>query len=89
MKHDLPKKHDPRAMLSEALVNGWETVDSVPLSGEGSFLVLTMSGLVRLARNRNLERTIRRADPYGPKRASVIAVDSGNYLAAIAWKCAA
>lgn len=86
MKHPDSEKRDPRAMLSDALANGWQTVDSVPVSGEGAFLVLTMSGLVRLARNRNKNRTARRADPYGPKRSNVIAVESGNYLAAIAWK---
>ena len=86
MKHTVPRKRDPFVMLSDALVSGWETVDSLPLRGDGAFLVLTLSGLVRRARNRNRELRFRRADAYGPKRATVVAEDSGNYLAAIAWK---
>ena len=86
MKHTIPTRRDPFEMLERALEDGWETVDTIPLSGEGEFLVLTMSGLIRLSRNRNSERKFRKADYYGPKRANVIAVESGNYLAAIAWK---
>ncbi|MEX3014551.1 hypothetical protein [Gymnodinialimonas hymeniacidonis] len=86
MKHTIIRKRDPNQMLQEALEDGWETIDTMPLRGEGVFLVLTVSGLVRLAHNRNSVRRARRADAYGPKRSSVIAEESGNYLAAIAWK---
>lgn len=85
MKHETATKRDPNAMLSEALSDGWETVDSIPVRGDGVFRVLTLSGLSRRAHNRNAERKSRRADAYGPKRSTVVAVDSGNYLAAIAW----
>lgn len=88
MKHDPLRKRDPHAMLSEALSSGWETVDTLPLRGDGVFLVLTLSGLIRRAYNRNTVHKARRADAYGPKRSTVVAVDSGNYLAAIAWKAA-
>ncbi len=39
-----------------------------------------------MARNKKGFRRARTADSYGPARISVIAVDSGNYLSAIAWK---
>ncbi|MBF9044125.1 hypothetical protein HKCCE4037_12355 [Rhodobacterales bacterium HKCCE4037] len=86
MKHSSPTRRDPHEMLRQALTEGWETVESMPLKGEGTFLVLTLSGLVRLARNRSDTRRERRGDAYGPARAPVIAEESGNYLAAIAWK---
>ena len=86
MKHETLRKRDPNAMLSEALRNGWETVDTIPVRGDGVFLALTLSGLIRRAHNRNTVRKARRADAYGPKRSTVVATDSGNYLAAIAWK---
>ncbi|MEM9584225.1 MAG: hypothetical protein AAGA08_14040 [Pseudomonadota bacterium] len=73
-------------MLQDALDAGWATVDTMPLKGEGVFLVLTVSGLTRLARNRNAVRKARRADGYGPARISVISVETGNYLGAMAWK---
>ena len=73
-------------MLDEALKSGWQPVDTIPLSGEGEFLVITMSGLTRLARNRRTDHKARNADGYGPKRATVISVETGNYLAAIAWR---
>lgn len=73
-------------MLEEALESGWQDIDTVPLSGEGEFLALTVSGLVRLARNRKAFRNPRKADGYGPKRMTVISVETGNYLGAIAWK---
>ncbi len=73
-------------MLADALASGWHSVDDIPLKGEGVFLVLTLSGLVRHARNRRTYRKIRRADGYGPRRLTVNAVDTGNYLGAIAWK---
>ncbi|GAB5449631.1 hypothetical protein [Gymnodinialimonas sp.] len=85
MKHDTPLKRDPHAMLADALAEGWETVDTLPLRGEGVFMVLTLSGLTRRAHNRNKVLRPRRADAYGPKRATVVAVESGNYLSAIAW----
>ncbi len=86
MRHSVPQKRDAYQMLSDALAEGWQTIDTLPLRGEGVFLVLTISGLIRHAHSRNAVRTSRRADAYGPKRSSVVAEDSGNYLAAIAWK---
>ena len=86
MKHSLPKRRNPHDMAEEALATGWHPVDTVPLKGEGAFLVLTLSGLVRLARNRRNYRKFRKADGYGPKRLTVNSVESGNYLGAIAWK---
>lgn len=86
MKHSTLEKRNPYAMLSSALLEGWETIDSIPVAGDGEFVVLTISGLIRTARNRNAVRKHRRADSYGPKRTTVVAVDSGNYLGAIAWK---
>lgn len=85
MIHDHPKKRDPNGMLSDALAEGWETVDTLPLRGDGIFMALTLSGLTRRAHNRNSVRKSRRADAYGPKRSTVVAVESGNYLSAIAW----
>lgn len=73
-------------MTAQALASGWKDVSSIPLKGEGVFLVLTLSGLVRRATNRRSYRKIRRADGYGPKRLTVNAVDSGNYLGAVAWR---
>ncbi|WP_299549952.1 hypothetical protein [uncultured Tateyamaria sp.] len=73
-------------MVEEAFASGWHGVDTIPLKGEGDFLVLTLSGLIRLARNRRDYRKIRKADGYGPMRLTVNAVESGNYLGAIAWK---
>ena len=73
-------------MLEDALASGWSSVDDIPLRGEGEFLVLTLSGLIRRAKNRRDYRKIRRADGYGPRRLTVNAVDTGNYLGAIAWK---
>ena len=61
-------------------------MDNIPLAGEGEFLVLTMSGLIRKAGNRKKFRRTRIADAWGPARTSVIGIASGNYLAAIAWK---
>lgn len=86
MEHSVPRKRDPSKLLSEALNEGWETVNSLPVRGDGVFLALTLSGLIRRAHNRNVERKARRADAYGPKRSNVVAEESGNYLAAIAWK---
>ena len=85
MKHALPKRRDPFNMLDEALKAGWNTLETIPLKGEGDFMVLTVSGLVRLARNRKSIRKPRRADAYGPERTTVNSVTSGNYLGAIAW----
>lgn len=86
MKHSVPKRRDPFKMLEEAIHNGWQAVDTIPLKGEGNFLVLTISGLTRLARNRKNFRNARRADGYGPMRTTVVGVESGNYLGAMAWK---
>lgn len=86
MKHSIPKRRDTYEMLEQALTSGWQTVDTIPLKGEGEFMVLTLSGLTRLSRSRGFFRNIRKADSYGPKRISVNSVETGNYLAAIAWK---
>lgn len=84
--HSVPTRRDPYVMLEQALTAGWQTVDTIPLKGEGAFMVITLSGLHRLARNRRDYRRFREADGYGPKRITVNAVESGNYLGAIAWK---
>ena len=73
-------------MLERGLKQGWQAVDTIPLKGQGSFEVMTLSGLIRLARNRKSFRRARPADGYGPARTIVCAVDTGNYLAAIAWR---
>lgn len=86
MKHALPTRRNPHQMAADALTSGWHSVDTVPLKGEGAFLVLTLSGLIRLAKNRRHYRKIRKSDGYGPERITVNAVESGNYLGAIAWK---
>lgn len=86
LKHAIPKRRDPFDMLASAVDAGWETVASIPLKGEGMFWVLTLSGLVRLARNRKPFRQARPKDGYGPMRTTVSSVETGNYLAAIAWK---
>lgn len=86
LKHDHPERRDPYRMLEKALQAGWQDVDTIPLKGEGSFEVMTLSGLIRLSRNRKTFRRARPADGYGPSRTIVCAVDSGNYLAAIAWR---
>jgi hypothetical protein len=86
MQHSIPKRRDPFVMVEEALAADWQPIDLLPLKGEGAFLVLTLSGLIRLARNRRETRHVRPADGYGPPRATVGAVVSGNYLTAIAWK---
>ncbi len=86
MKHAVPRRRNTYDMYSDALETGWHPIDSLPRHGEGAFLVLTLSGLVRMARNKKGFRRARTADSYGPARISVIAVDSGNYLSAIAWK---
>lgn len=86
MIHDTPRKQSTDGMLADALAEGWETVDTLPLRGDGIFIALTLSGLTRHVHNRNSLRKSRRADAYGPKRSTVVAVDSGNYLSAIAWK---
>lgn len=86
MKHELPERRDPFRMLDRALADGWHSIETIPLKGEGHFLVLTISGLVRLSRNRKHYRKHREADGYGPQRTTVCAVDTGNYLGAIAWK---
>ncbi|MFC6584516.1 hypothetical protein [Sulfitobacter aestuariivivens] len=73
-------------MQGSALSDGWNPIETIPLKGEGEFLVLTLSGLVRLARSRKSSRGGRKADGYGPARTTVNATETGNYLAAIAWR---
>ncbi len=86
MKHVAPKRRDPFEMLEDALQSGWNRLDTIPLKGEGEFLVLTVSGLVRLARNTRTTRKPRKADAYGPERTTVNSVKTGNYLGAMAWR---
>lgn len=86
MRHYVPKRRDPFEMHHDAIADGWQAVDTIPLKGEGEFMVLTLSGMIRLARNRRETRNIKPADGYGPMRTTVGAVVSGNYLAAIAWR---
>mmetsp|Transcript_23292 Transcript_23292/g.40300 ORF Transcript_23292/g.40300 Transcript_23292/m.40300 type:complete len:92 (-) Transcript_23292:1689-1964(-) len=86
MQHSVPIRRNPYEMLEQALLAGWRTVDDIPLKGEGTFLVLTLSGLHRLAKNRRSYRRFRAADGYGPKRLTVNSVETGNYLGAVAWK---
>ncbi|MEL7258391.1 MAG: hypothetical protein AAFN80_11205 [Pseudomonadota bacterium] len=86
MKHSTPKRRDPFEMLDQALQSGWRTLDTVPLRGEGQFLVLTVSGLTRLARNPKDFRNPRKADGYAPERMTVVSVETGNYLGAMAWR---
>ncbi|CUX82360.1 MAG: hypothetical protein HLUCCA05_01815 [Roseibaca calidilacus] len=86
MKHSTPKRRDSFEMLEEALQSGWSSLETIPLKGEGEFLVLTVSGLVRLARNGKTYRKPRRADAYGPERTTVNSVKTGNYLGAMAWR---
>lgn len=86
MKHANPERRDPYKMLDRALADGWNTVETIPLKGDGQFLVLTLSGLIRLAHNRKSFRIARKADGYGPQRTTVISVEKGNYLGAIAWR---
>ena len=86
MQHSVPKRRKPHEMAQTALASGWNSVDTIPLKGEGPFLVLTLSGLIRLAKNRREYRKIRKADGYGPMRITVNSVETGNYLGAIAWR---
>ncbi len=77
---------DPFALVELAFEQGWQPIHNIPLAGEGEFIVLTLTGLIRPAKNRKTERTFRRSDKYGPARTSVVSVETGIYLAAIAWK---
>lgn len=77
---------DPYLLLERALEDGWQDIDTIPIAGDGEFLVITIKGLVRLARNRKKTRIARRADGWGPKRTTVASVKTGNYIGAIAWK---
>ncbi|GFE48884.1 hypothetical protein So717_06370 [Roseobacter cerasinus] len=77
---------DPYALVERAFEQGWLPIHSIPLAGEGEFTVLTLTGLVRKAKNRKTTRRFRRSDKYGPARTTVVAVKTGNYLAAIAWR---
>jgi len=86
LKHTKPKRRDPFEMLEDGIQSGWQRLDTIPLKGEGEFLVLTVSGLIRLARNGKSGRKPRRADAYGPERMTVNSVKTGNYLGAMAWR---
>ena len=65
MKHAVPKRRDPFEMLDEALQTGWNRLDTIPLKGEGEFLVLTVSGLIRMARNGKTQRNRAAPMPTG------------------------
>ena len=80
------RRVDPFELLAEALENGWQTIDTIPRAGEGEFLVITLTGLRARARTRSATPRIRRADGWGPRRTTVVACGSGNYLGAIAWR---
>jgi len=69
-----------------AIDDGWRTIRTVPLAGQGQFLGLTIRGLIRVVKTRSNVLRVRPRDGYGPERVTVKAVASGNYLAAIAWK---
>lgn len=87
LKDSLSKpRESPFKVLEQALQNGWQTVDTIPLAGDGSFMVITLTGKERRAKNRSSKPTLRRADGWGPKRTTVVAIPSGNYLGAIAWR---
>lgn len=77
---------NPYLLLELAEKSGWQSVETIPLRGDGPFMALTLTGLEREVRNRSKTLRMRRADAWGPARCSVISVESGNYLAAIAWK---
>jgi hypothetical protein len=83
---DFRKSEDPYLILERAVSDGWQSIDTIPLADEGTFWVITIKGLMRMARNRSLTRRARRADGWGPARTTVVSVDSGNYLGAIAWR---
>lgn len=86
MKHAMPQRRDPKEMQRQALAEGWQPLSKIPKRGEGEYIVLTFSGLIRRARSHRLEPRIRAADGRGPERTTVVATESGNYLTAIAWR---
>ena len=73
-------------LLDKAVAQGWSSVETIPLFGQGSFMALTQFGLIRRAQNTQTERRIQSADRNGPNRTSVVSIESGNALVAIAWK---
>ena len=77
---------DAFQLYQAAVDDGWRSVKSIPLAGQGPFEALTIRGLIRKVKTRSPVLRIRRADGYGPERVTVKAVASGNYLAAIAWR---
>lgn len=77
---------DPYSLYEWAIEQGWHPIHSMPLAGEGEFIVLTLKGLIRTAKNRKATRKFKRSDEYGPARTTVVSSKTGNYLAAIAWK---
>ena len=86
MKHSIPERRDPLKILQRALSDGWSTMESVPGPDDGHFLVITMSGLIRLAKNHRQVLRLKGPDGYGPARIVVRGVATKNYLSAIAWK---
>ncbi len=73
-------------LLDTAVARGWNRIETIPLFGQGSFMVLTLFGLIRRAQNMQTELRIHSADDHGPNRTSVVSLESGNALVAIAWK---
>ena len=86
MKHTVPKRRSVYEMRDWSLEAGWQSLETLPDYGAGDFMVLTFSGLVRRAHLTRANPRIRPADGYGPARVVVAGVQSGNYLAAIAWR---
>mgnify|MGYP001803040665 CR=1 FL=1 len=77
---------NPFAIVELAFEKGWQPIHNMPLAGEGEFIALTLKGRVRRVKNRKTERRFRRSDIYGPARTTVVSIETGNYLAAIAWR---
>lgn len=84
----MPARRNPYDMLENAIKVGWHAVDNIQPAGEGEFLVLKMSGFIRRARSIKTSHRTRFADSCSPARMTIVSVESGNYLAAIAWRWA-
>lgn len=86
MKHNIPERRDPFNILQRALSNGWSTMESVSGPDDGHFLVVTMSGLIRLAKNHRYVMRLKGQNGYGPAGVVVRGVATKSYHSAIAWK---
>jgi hypothetical protein len=73
------------AEAAERFGKGWRSVDTMPSGID--VMVLTVRGLIRLARRRPV-RLPRRADDWGPRRIACMSrhADHGGDLAAVAWR---